>query len=126
MSPLDTISLWSATLCHVSHTFPADFADEGKLSFTEKHIETLVSHTFFVDSHYTPFTSPEDNHDAFVRLSLWARTCGEIDRESMLDGMTAVNKVSLMSAKSVASPSQPATRNTTTPLLFVSRRKSCA
>ena len=84
------------SFCH------AGFAKDGKLALTEKHIATLVSHTFFVDSHYTPFTNPEDNHEAFVGLSLWARTCGEIDREGMTDDMAPVNMVSLMSAKPAA------------------------
>lgn len=72
----------------------AEFAAKGQLDLEEKHILTLVSHTFFVDSHYTQQFNPEDNHAAFVELSRWARTCGEIDRNGLGDGMVAVNKVS--------------------------------
>ena len=79
--------------CHAD-LYDAEFAKQGKVCFSEKSIAMIVSHTFFVDSHYTPFTCPEDNHEDFVCLSLWARTCGEVDRETMTDDMAAVNKVS--------------------------------
>lgn len=59
----------------------------------EEDIATLVSHTFFVDSHYTPFTDPEANHKAFVQLANWACTCGELDRSIMSVDMAAVNQV---------------------------------
>lgn len=82
--------------------FGADFAVKGKLAMSEKHIVSFVSHTFFVDSHYTPFASPEDNHEAFVGLSNWARTCGEIDRADMTDDMAAVNEVSFDSVETLS------------------------
>ena len=59
----------------------------------EADIATLVSRTFFVDSHYTPFTDPEANHKAFAHLAKWVCTCGEVDRSIMSDNMSAVNKV---------------------------------
>ena len=72
----------------------AGFAAKGQLDLEEHHIATLVSHTFFVDSHYTERFNPEDNHAAFAELSKWARTCGEIDRNGLSESMAAVNKVS--------------------------------
>lgn len=72
----------------------AGFAAKGQLDLEERHIVTLVSHTFFVDSHYSQRFNPDGNHAAFVELSRWARTCGEIDRNGLADGMVAKNKVS--------------------------------
>lgn len=66
-----------------------------------------MSHTFFVDSHYTPFTNPQDSHEVFVGLSLWACTSGEIDRAALTDDMAPVNKVSHASAEPTAYPPQP-------------------